>query len=418
MPEHKSAFFRQSGWMMIANIIGGAMMLGVHFLSQKVKDAEYGTVGALLGAIILIPSIPLQMIFAREAAAGLATGNTRALAAKARRSALALFCLWLPLLAVVVTKHDSILQHWKITQPVTLWMFLLIILASLLTPVFGGLLQGKQDFFWLGWTQMLNAFLRVGVAALVIFFVPHGNTAAGFMAGILAGTALVLFIMMWQTRELWTGPTAPFAVGSFIREVTPLMIGFGACQVMFCFDAVTVGRFFSDPQTTWYASAGTLSRALMWLVLPLVAVMFPKLVHSSAKSEKSNVLGLTLLLTAGLAIIAGIGLSLLGGIAVRIVFGADRVPGTMSIVPWFAAAMVPLTLANVLVNGLLAKGDLRVVPWLGVLAIGYATTLWLYHPSLQVVLQTLAGFTSVLFVVGALFTWAMPSVKTSAEALK
>lgn len=405
--HHKAAFFRQSGWLMIANIVGGALMLGVHFLSRQVADVEYGTVGALLGATILIPSIPLQMIFTREAAAALATGDTLILVSKARRSAAGLFCLWLVFFVVVMFMQDSIREHWKISQPVTLWLFMLIMLVSLVTPVFGGLLQGKQDFFWLGWTMMLNAFLRVGVAALVIFFITQ--TALGFMAGVLAGSATVLFIMMWQTRDLWAGASKPFSFAPFVREVTPLMIGFGACQLLFCFDTIVVGRFFKDPETSWYASAGTLSRALMWLVLPLVAVMFPKLVHNSAKSEKSNVLGLTLLLTAGLAIVAGIGLSLLGSFAVKIVYGEARVAGTMSIVPWFAAAMVPLTLANVLVNGLLAKSDTRVVPWLAALAVGYAVTLWLWHPTLQSVLQTLTGFTAALFLVGAAFTWLAPA---------
>ena len=407
--KQHASFFRDSGWLMIANIVGGALMVGVHRLSQKVSDLEYGTVGALLGAIIIIPSIPLQMIFTRETAAGLAVGNTRALAAKARRSALALICLWLPFLGVVVAQHDSILQHWKISQPITLWLFTLIILASLLTPVFGGLLQGKQNFFWLGWTSMLNALLRFGIAALVIFFVPGGNTAAGFMAGVLAGIAITLFIMMWQTRDIWAGPAEPFAVGPFLREVTPLMIGFGACQLLFCMDIIFVGRFFKDPETTWYASAGTLSRALMWLVLPLVAVMFPKLVHSSTRSEKSNLFGLTLLLTAGLAIVAGIGLSLFGSIAVKLINGEARVAGAMSIMPWFAAAMVPLTLANVLVNNLLAKADFRVVPWLALLAMGYVVTLWSWHPSLQAVLQTLGVFTTTLLLVCAVFTWWMPA---------
>ena len=91
--KQKAAFFRDSGWLMIANIVGGALMLGVHFLSRQVSDVEYGTVGALLGATILIPSIPLQMIFTREAAAALATGNTQILVSKARRSAVGLFCL-------------------------------------------------------------------------------------------------------------------------------------------------------------------------------------------------------------------------------------------------------------------------------------------------------------------------------------
>jgi hypothetical protein len=52
-----------------------------------------------------------------------------------------------------------------------------------------------------------------------------------------------------------------------------------------------VKAFFPGDEMASYGVAGTLSRALLWLVLPLAAVMFPKIVHASAKSEKSNLLG-------------------------------------------------------------------------------------------------------------------------------
>jgi O-antigen/teichoic acid export membrane protein len=411
--HHKAAFFRQSGWLMIANVVGGAMMLGVHFLSKKVPEAEYGTTGALLAATILIPAIPLQMVFTREAAAALALGNTRALAGKVRKTAAGLTALWLMFALLVLFMQGGIIEHWKISQPVTLWMFLFVTLGALVTPVFGGLLQGKQDFFWMGWTMMLNAFARVGVAALVIFFIT--GTAAGFMAGVLAGTAVVLAITMWQTRELWTGPAERFDVGPFLRAVTPLMIGFGACQFLFSVDTVIVGRFFAGEQAGYYTAAGTLSRALMWLVLPLVSVMFPKLVHASAKSEKSNLFGLTLAGTAALGLAGVVGLTVLGPFVVRLVYKPEYVAAATAIIPWYAGAMIPLSLANVLVNNLLAKADFRIVPWLAVLAAAYALTLTQWHPNPRAVLQMMGAFTSLLFAVCAFYTWG-PMARTKVAA--
>ena len=34
--KHHAAFFRQSGWLMIANVAGGMLMWAVHFLSKQV----------------------------------------------------------------------------------------------------------------------------------------------------------------------------------------------------------------------------------------------------------------------------------------------------------------------------------------------------------------------------------------------
>ena len=45
--DHKphAAFFRQSGWLMTAAILGGMMSYGVHFLNKVIPDAEYAEIG-------------------------------------------------------------------------------------------------------------------------------------------------------------------------------------------------------------------------------------------------------------------------------------------------------------------------------------------------------------------------------------
>jgi O-antigen/teichoic acid export membrane protein len=408
--DHKAAFFRQSGWLMVANVVAGVMLWGVHFLAGKqIPRAEYGTVGALLAATILIPTIPLQMLFAREAAHALARKELGELAGKTRRTVAGLTLLWAGFALIVLLNQGAILEQWKISQPITLWLFLLAILASLVMPVFSGLLQGRQDFLWLGWSMISNGFGRLSLAALVVFTV--ARTAGSIMAGIVAGLVLMLIISMWRTRDLWASHAAPFATRAFLRQVVPLMAGFGACQFVFSADTIFVGRFFSGVETGSYTAAGTMSRALIWLVLPLATVMFPKLVHSAAKSEKSNVFGVTLASTAGLAIIGAIGLSVLGPFFVRLVYTPDYVAPATAILPWYAAAMVPLSLANVLVNNLLARSDFRIVPWLVLLAIAFGVTLWYWHPTVKMILQTLAAYTTALLFICAFFTWGRHALR-------
>ena len=64
-PAHRGTFFRQSGWLMIANIAGGALMWAVHFLSKKIGPQEYGVFGAFLSVVMCIPGMPLQMVMAQ-----------------------------------------------------------------------------------------------------------------------------------------------------------------------------------------------------------------------------------------------------------------------------------------------------------------------------------------------------------------
>ena len=46
--EHKSSFFRQSGWMMIATVGSGFLMSLVHVFSKVIPNEEYATLGALI----------------------------------------------------------------------------------------------------------------------------------------------------------------------------------------------------------------------------------------------------------------------------------------------------------------------------------------------------------------------------------
>src|SRR5882672_29244 len=83
--DHKphAAFFRQSGWLMIAAIGGGLLTYGVHFLSKckSVDETQYAAFGTLLTLVMTcVPTLPLQMIFAQQTALALATGREPQLA--------------------------------------------------------------------------------------------------------------------------------------------------------------------------------------------------------------------------------------------------------------------------------------------------------------------------------------------------
>ena len=166
---------------------------------------------------------------------------------------------------------------------------------------------------------------------------------------------------------------------------------------------------FTGDQTDAYFGAGTLSRALMWLVGPLAAVMFPRIVHSAAKAEKSDLMRVVLLGTLVLAVGGALGLMVLGPSVVKLIYPARYAAQAVALLPWYAWAMVPLALANVLLNDLLARGLFRVVPLLIVLALGYVFALTRFHDSPVTVLKVLGGFNLLLLAVSAWFSYRAPA---------
>jgi O-antigen/teichoic acid export membrane protein len=344
------------------------------------------------------------MVLAQQTAKALASNSERELSGIIRMVWLVTSAAWLLVAAVVLILQNAILARCNLTDPVGLWITLPIVLFSLWTPMFWGVLQGQQNFLWLGWSMMVNAVCRLSIAGLAVLIFAAG--AAGMMGGVLLGVFAAAVIGAWQTRALWLIRPQSFDWRSLLRQIIPLMLAFLGFQILFTADTILVKAYFDKTVADFYVSAGTLSRALMWLVLPLAAVMFPRIVHSAAKSEKSNLMGLVIWGTAVLAAVGALALSLLGPWVVRFVYKPEFVKAASSILPWYAAAMVPLALGNVLLNNLLARPASKLL--LGVcvliLAIGYLFALTQFHSSPVAILKTMGVCNLLLLALCAWFS--------------
>ncbi len=401
--DHRVSFFRDSGWLMIANVAGGILMWAVHLLAKSIGPAEYGVFLALLALALFVPTMPLQMVLAQQTASALACGRERQLSGIARLILYLTTALWLIAAVVIAVLHRDLLVAWKMKDATGLWITLPAVLLACWLPLFWGVLQGQQNFLWLGWSMITSGVGRLSVAVIAV--VALGAMAAGMMTGVLIGLFAAGVIAFWKARSIWLGPSEPFDWGALLRQIVPLMVGFMAFQFLFTADTLFAKAYFSEKTVGFYGAAGTMARALMWLVGPLVAVMFPGIVHSVAKAEKTNLLGMVLLVTAALSIAGAIGLSVLGPWIIRFVYDKEFVAKACSYLPWYAGAMVPLTLANVLVNNLLARNSFKLVPALCVLAAGYGVALTQFHKTPVMLLQTLGVCNLLLLLACAWYTW-------------
>src|SRR5215831_15193316 len=354
--DQKSSFFRHSGWLMIANIAGGVLNWGVHFLQQAVpkpmRAAEYGAFGVFLSVAMVIPTMSLQMVMAHQTALALATNRQMQLTRMIRRVTIGAFLLWAAAALLVLGFQERILAHWQIQNPAGLWITLVAVLFSIWMPLVWGILQGQQTFFSLGWSMILNGAGRLSVGAIAVLGLvvyakrtqiqyAVGGYAAGMMAGVATGVLFATGVAAWASRSLWRGPSAPFAWRDLAAEALPPLLGLAAFQFLFTADQMFVKTYFSEKEAGWYFSAGTMSRALIWLVGPLASVMFPRLVHSAAKAEKTNLMSLVLIGTAILATCGAVALRIVAPFIIPLVYDKEFVPVALSVLPWYTAAMVP-----------------------------------------------------------------------------
>ncbi len=411
-------FFRQSGWMVVATVLGGMFMTAVHVVVNKpMIESEYALFYTLLRIFLLLgfPAGGLQIVFARQAAAAVSELEKRRLAAATRAVLGATFLIWIVIAAGVFASRNQILTALKISNPAALWVTVLLGLASLWAPIVKGVLQGREHFAGLGWVMILDG---AGRFAAIVLIVSLGGQAAGGMTGALIGQIVALGIGTWLIWSIVTGPGTSFEWRPLLNRLVPLTLGVGVVLFMANVDVIFVQSVFSKGESPFYTPGAMIGLAMVSFTTPLAAVMFPKVVRSAALTEKTDALQHAVIATAILGAAAALACTVLPWLPLRIIYFRNPTYwASAPLVPWFAWSLLPLILANVLISNLLARDRFRIVPWTVLVAIGYACALGLlrnriagfsgqeFFQGFKIVVGTLGVFNTLLLGVALWFTF-------------
>jgi O-antigen/teichoic acid export membrane protein len=223
-----------------------------------------------------------------------------------------------------------------------------------------------------------------------------------------------LILVAWTTRWIWSAPSSPCDWRTVLARAVPLTLGLAAPTYVFTQDMLVVQEHFSVDESAAYSAPRVVGRVLFFLVGPMTAVLFPKIARSAATSEKTNALaqavGATALVCGGTALACTLFPKLM---LLVLTLGKTTYVDTAWLIPWFAWALMPLALSNLLVNNLLARQRYEAVPWLLAVAIGYGITIRFTHQSYLAVIGTLGGFSLLLFLVCIVFTIRKPRGPTA-----
>jgi O-antigen/teichoic acid export membrane protein len=420
--ENKATFFRQSGWMVIATSMSGACLVAVYPILGKLPAEEVGVYVSLLRLFTLlgIGAAGLQIVMAQDAAAAVTDELRSQLSRTVRSVAKGVLALWLLILLICAPLQEQIVATFKITNAAAVWVTMGLVLMQLALPFVQGLLQGMQNFAWLGWSIMLNGAARVlAIAVAVILF---GGYSTGALAGALVGMAAAVFAGLWPSRHLFRESTATFQWLNWAQRLVPLSAGVGSVLVVMNADMLFVQAHFPSDQSKFYAAVAMVGIGLVTFTTPMASVMFPKLVSSMAKGQKSDSFLLALAGTALLGIFGALACTILPWLPLRILFfNKPEFWISSQLVPWFMWCMLPVTVANVIVSDLLARKRFAVVPWLVAIAIGYCWTINSYlavapkvdhFAAFKGVIQRLGIFALLLLAAAALFTFVSRARET------
>jgi O-antigen/teichoic acid export membrane protein len=416
-------FFRQSSWMVIATFAGGFFMALVHTVARKMGE-DYGGFVALLRLLIVmgIPFAALQTIVARQAAAATDAPREQQLIATSRALLLSTFLVWVVYAIAVLSFAGPVSNLLKLKDRASLYVTLLVALTGLWIPVFKGLLQGRHQFGGLGWLQITDGVGRFTLM-VVIVGVLHGKVA-GAMGAAFVGQLITVIIGACLTWQIWKiRPKVAFDWKEWFSGAIPLSFGLGTILLMSSIDMLFVQALFEKSQTTLYSGAMLTGFAIIQFIAPVALVMFARVAQNVARKERSDSLAMTLTATILFGCVAAVGCTLFPKLPLRLMYFTNpEMWNAAPLVPWFAWALLPLTVANVLVQHILARGQFKAVPWLLLVAAAYAAALALQAPALVRmqrfdafirVIQTMGISSTVLCLLAAQFTRGHPAIIVS-----
>jgi O-antigen/teichoic acid export membrane protein len=187
----------------------------------------------------------------------------------------------------------------------------------------------------------------------------------------------------------------------------------GAVMFVSTADAVFVQSQFPKEITALYQAGVIVGFGLSQFTLPISSVMFPKIAGGGGAEAA---LRHTLLSSAALGGAVATVCSLVPTLPLRLVYfrNPDYFLQAAPLVPWFVWSILCLVLANVLVQNLLARERFAIVPWLVIIAAGFAGGLWWIQPKLggmeplaafRLVVQVVSVACVALLTTAICFTW-------------
>lgn len=275
---------------------------------------------------------------------------------------------------------------------------LLIFLLSFPISTVRGVLQGLVKFKYMVVSQMSENMIRLAGS---VFFVLVGFSVAGGLLGLLLGACSGWLVAWVYTKKYLQKPkisSLKINFKSTLKYSLPFLVLSVTITSMYSSDLILVKHFFSSFDTGLYAAMSFLGRIIFFGVSPVTAVMFPIVARNHSKGEDS-LLVLKWSLAAGflISILVDAAYGLFPDFVIRLLYG-ERYLRFGDLLVLFSVCISLITLSFLLLNYEAAINRFRAI-WAGLFAaLGQVSFIWLYHPSLFVVIFTSAIVSLLLFV--------------------
>ena len=414
--EFIGVFERQVSFIFVAGTLSniGNFLFQLYML-RHLSETEYGILYRLL-ALLMIVSVPgatIHTVITRYTAHFKALkqyGKIRFLLLNLLKRLFAYGFLGL-LIFLVASGRIATWQHFPSSRPVMILGILLLL--TVIAPAAAGIMQGLQKFTYFGWTTILGTAFRL---IFGVIFVSFGLGVNGAISASGLAIFISICILFFPLKFLFKSREREGEVDfkEIYRYAAPVILSVLFFMVLTNFDVLLVGNFFNPVEAGIYSAAALMGRAILFLPMAIVFVMFPKTAELYAqKKDSSHILKKSLfyvgLLAGGATLFFFLFSSFIGNFIVKFIWSGKHQAG-IPLLGQFALAMTFFGLVNILFFYQLSIHRFKYLYWTGALTLLQIVAITLFHKTLSQVVWILVANGALLFVVNQFLVW-MPQRK-------
>jgi O-antigen/teichoic acid export membrane protein len=351
---------RTSAWLFIGFAVSSVFNYGFQIaMGRLLSPTQFGLLNVLLGVCVVlsVPVSTLLMVLSKKAAECQAARDlpgVRGLLTRANRTVMV---GGLAGLALFTLASSAIAGYLRVPSLAPVIILGACIFSSFLSPINMALLQGLQNYTWVGISQGLGGPLKFAFCMVLVL---AGFGLNGALAGLLVSQIVLWLLSSVPVRRSLAGVSAPLSSAgpgaAALKRVLPILLANLAFTLITQMDLVLVNRYFPAQESAIYASAAVLGRSVMYIPATLVLAMFPMVSEKQALNRDTNPLLLkSLLMTFCLS---GTGALLFYAMPewILLTFFGAQYAGAAPLLKYFGVAMLPLALLLVLYNYMIACG--------------------------------------------------------------
>lgn len=392
--------------MFIATNLANACNYFFHFaMGRMLGPSSYSELTSLISLFYIfgVPALAIQTVVTKYAATFKAQGQYGKVSYLLFRSMRKLMIYAGAGFVFFVAGSKLLASFLKISSITPLILLGTVVVIGVLLPVGKGVLQGFQSFGYLGIDLIVDAFLRLLVAVILVYMGlgVSGAIGAQTIAGIVA--LAILFIPL---RFLF-GEKRDSEINSkeIYKYFWPVTISLLCFNVLTQVDIVIVKHFFSSTQAGYYSGAAMMGRIVLFLPMAIVMVMFPKTAEAKVLNRDSrSVLEKSLLAVGLLCGLVTVAYFIFPSFFISILYGAKFV-SSAPLVGVFGIAMAFFALLHILIYYHLSIHRFEFLYTLVFFTIMQVLALWFFHNSLAQVVLIMAVNGFILCIVSWLLVY-------------